>query len=172
VWRFGSIIPSHGPKLKPDGGFSAFAHGDATGSLARRRDRAIAGGKDSDKFTGFFTELHPSMETILMDVIQRIESQLAENPVILYMKGTPAFPQCGFSGRASANPATLRGTLRPCEHLRGPGTQGGLKSYSNWPTYPQLYVSGELIGGCDIMMELLEKGELQTLLEGAQSTQS
>lgn len=104
-----------------------------------------------------------------MDVIQRIESQLAENPVILYMKGSPDFPQCGFSGRAVQ---ILRHCGAPFAHVNifdDPELRESLKAYSNWPTYPQLYVRGELVGGCDIMMDLLQSGELQKILADAVS---
>lgn len=102
-----------------------------------------------------------------MDTIERIKSQLAENTVILYMKGTPDFPQCGFSARAVQ---ILQFCGAPFAHVNifeDPEVRETLKSFSNWPTYPQLYVKGELVGGSDIMMELFESGELHTLLERA-----
>jgi len=101
----------------------------------------------------------------MVDVKERIQSQLADNPVILYMKGTPAFPQCGFSGRAVQ---ILQHCGIPFAHVNifeDPELRDALKSYSNWPTYPQLYIKGELVGGCDIMMELLQQGELQKMLD-------
>ncbi len=101
----------------------------------------------------------------MVDVKERIQSQLADNPVILYMKGTPAFPQCGFSGRAVQ---ILQHCGVPFAHVNifeDPELRDALKSYSNWPTYPQLYIKGELVGGCDIMMELLQQGELQKMLD-------
>lgn len=101
----------------------------------------------------------------MVDVKERIQSQLAHNPVILYMKGTPAFPQCGFSGRAVQ---ILQHCGVPFAHVNifeDPELRDALKSYSNWPTYPQLYIKGELVGGCDIMMELLQQGELQKMLD-------
>lgn len=102
-----------------------------------------------------------------MDVINRIESQLAENPVILYMKGSPAFPQCGFSGRAVQ---ILQHCGTPFAHVNifeDPELRESLKSYSNWPTFPQLYIKGELVGGCDIMIDLFQSGELQKMLDSA-----
>ena len=101
----------------------------------------------------------------MVDVKERIQSQLADNPVILYMKGTPAFPQCGFSGRAVQ---ILQHCGVPFAHVNifeDPELRDALKSYSNWPTYPQLYIKGELVGGCDIMIELLQQGELQKMLD-------
>jgi monothiol glutaredoxin len=99
-----------------------------------------------------------------MDVIERIKSQLSENPVILYMKGTPNFPQCGFSGRAVQ---ILHQCGVPFAHVNifeDPELRENLKTFSNWPTFPQLYVNGELVGGCDIMMDMFQKGDLQKML--------
>lgn len=107
-----------------------------------------------------------------MEVIDRIKSQLADNPVLLYMKGTPSFPQCGFSGRAVQ---ILQQCGVPFAHVNifeDPELREALKTYSSWPTFPQLYVHGELIGGCDIMMDLFQKGELQTLLANAPGARS
>ncbi len=99
-----------------------------------------------------------------MNVNDRIESQLKDNPVILYMKGTPDFPQCGFSGQTVA---ALKAVGKPFAYvniLEDPEIREGLKLYSNWPTFPQLYVNGELIGGCDIIVEMYHSGELQDML--------
>ncbi|NBS17665.1 MAG: Grx4 family monothiol glutaredoxin [Gammaproteobacteria bacterium] len=104
-----------------------------------------------------------------MDVIKEIESQLSENPVMLYMKGTPAFPQCGFSARAAQ---ILQHCGVPFGHVNifeAPEIREALKTYSNWPTFPQLYIKGELVGGSDIMVDLFEKGELQSMLEEAKT---
>jgi len=102
-----------------------------------------------------------------MDVNERIRQQLAEHKVLLYMKGTPDFPQCGFSGQAVA---ALKAVGKPFAYVNvfeDPEIREGLKKYSNWPTFPQLYVNGELIGGADIMVEMYHSGELGELLEGA-----
>ena len=107
-----------------------------------------------------------------MDVIDRIKSQLTENPVILYMKGTPDFPQCGFSARAVQ---LLQHCDAPFAHvniLGDPELRESLKEYSHWPTYPQLYIGGELVGGCDIMMDLFQKGELAKMLSAVFAKQS
>ncbi|MGB5347789.1 MAG: Grx4 family monothiol glutaredoxin [Woeseia sp.] len=101
-----------------------------------------------------------------MNVNERIEAQLKENPVILYMKGTPDFPQCGFSGQTVA---ALKAVGKPFAYINifeDPEIREGLKAYSNWPTFPQLYVKGELIGGCDIVIDMYNSGELQTILDG------
>ncbi len=105
-----------------------------------------------------------------MDVNARIEEQLKSNDVLLYMKGTPEFPQCGFSGQAVA---ALNAIGKPYSYVNifeDQEIREGLKVYSNWPTFPQLYVKGELIGGSDIMIEMYHSGELKSLLEGEDST--
>jgi len=100
-----------------------------------------------------------------MDVNQRIEEQLHAHDVLLYMKGTPEFPQCGFSGQAVAVLNALGKPFAYVNIFEDPEIREGLKSYSNWPTFPQLYVKGELIGGSDIVVEMYNSGELQELLQ-------
>lgn len=98
------------------------------------------------------------------DVKQRIEEQLKSHEILLYMKGTPDFPQCGFSGQTVA---ALKAVGKPFSYVNifeDPEVREGLKSYSNWPTFPQLYVNGELVGGCDIVVEMYHSGELHTLI--------
>lgn len=102
-----------------------------------------------------------------MNVIERIERQLQENPVVLYMKGTPDFPQCGFSARAVEILNACGVEYAYINILEDPELREALKSYANWPTYPQLYIKGQLIGGCDIMVELYQSGELEKLLSEA-----
>ena len=102
-----------------------------------------------------------------MDVNQRIEQQLGAFPVLLYMKGTPDFPQCGFSARVVAALRALEAKFAYINIFEDPEIREGLKTYSNWPTFPQLYVNGELIGGCDIAVEMYESGELAELLAAA-----
>jgi monothiol glutaredoxin len=102
-----------------------------------------------------------------VDVNQRIEKQLASYPVLLYMKGTPDFPQCGFSARVVAALRSLDAKFAYVNIFEDPEIREGLKAFSNWPTFPQLYVNGELIGGCDIAVELYESGELSGILEKA-----
>ncbi len=101
-----------------------------------------------------------------MDINDRIKEQLNDNPVMLYMKGTPDFPQCGFSGQTVA---ALKAVGKPFAYVNifeDSEVREGLKSYSNWPTFPQLYVNSELIGGCDIVVEMYHSGELKELLDG------
>ncbi|MDD2768437.1 MAG: Grx4 family monothiol glutaredoxin [Methylococcus sp.] len=102
-----------------------------------------------------------------MEVIERIKRQIADNPVILYMKGTPDFPQCGFSGRAVQILDQCGAEFAYINVFEAPEIRENLKLVSNWPTFPQLFVGGELVGGSDIMMELYESGELQKLLAAA-----
>ena len=101
-----------------------------------------------------------------MDINDRIKEQLTSNPVLLYMKGTPDFPQCGFSGQTVAALNAIGKPFSFVNIFEDPEIRDGMKVYSNWPTFPQLYVKGELIGGCDIVMEMYHSGELQTLLNG------
>ena len=95
-----------------------------------------------------------------------IDQTVHQNPVVLFMKGTAQFPQCGFSGRAiqllKANGVTSLVTVNVLEDDE---VRQGVKAYSNWPTVPQVYVQGEFVGGCDIMMEMYQSGELQALLK-------
>ena len=98
------------------------------------------------------------------NVKDRIEQDINGNDVVLYMKGTPVFPQCGFSAAVVQVLSTVGVKFKGVNILEDPGLRQGLKEYSNWPTFPQLYVKGELVGGCDIVREMYESGELQTLL--------
>lgn len=99
-----------------------------------------------------------------MDVIERIKLQLSANPVLLYMKGTPDFPQCGFSAAAVRALTAAGASFGHVNIFEDPELREALKGYSNWPTYPQLYVNGELIGGSDIIMEMHASGELAKVL--------
>jgi monothiol glutaredoxin len=98
-------------------------------------------------------------------VQQRISQEVADNPVVLYMKGTPVFPQCGFSAAVVQILSHLGIKFKGIDVLTDPGIRQGIKEFSNWPTIPQLYVKGEFIGGCDIIREMYETGELQQVLE-------
>jgi monothiol glutaredoxin len=105
-----------------------------------------------------------------MDTQEVIKNQVSANPVVLYMKGSPKFPQCGFSGLAVQ-------ILQACgvkdmvaiDVLADPAIRDGIKQYANWPTIPQLYIKGEFVGGADIMRSLYEQGELQKMLQEAVS---
>ena len=102
-----------------------------------------------------------------MEAIERIKDQVQSNPVLLYMKGTPAFPQCGFSGRAVQILEQCGVEFAYVNIFEDPEIRENLKTYSNWPTFPQLFVKGELLGGSDIMLEMFNSGELQQKLLGA-----
>ena len=95
----------------------------------------------------------------------RIQELVSSNDVLLFMKGTPLFPQCGFSSRAIAILNHLGAEFDSVDVLQDQGVRQGIKAFSDWPTIPQLYVKGEFIGGSDIMMEMYESGELAQLLE-------
>src|SRR5690349_18646256 len=102
-----------------------------------------------------------------MDTQEKIKQQVTGNPVVLYMKGTPQFPQCGFSALAvQALNACGVSNFFSVNVLENPDIRNGIKEYANWPTIPQLYVNGEFVGGSDIMKEMYQSGELQKLLEG------
>jgi monothiol glutaredoxin len=98
-------------------------------------------------------------------VQQRISQEVAGNPVVLFMKGSPVFPQCGFSAAVVQILSHLGVKFKGVDVLTDPGIRQGIKEFSNWPTIPQLYVKGEFIGGCDIIREMYETGELQQVLE-------
>ncbi len=102
-----------------------------------------------------------------MDTLNKIKQQIAENDILLYMKGSPKFPSCGFSAQATQ---ALVGCGQPFAYvdiLQNPDIRAELPKYANWPTFPQLWVKGELVGGCDIILEMFQQGELKPLLESA-----
>src|SRR6478609_5997186 len=100
----------------------------------------------------------------MTDATNRIDELVKANDVVLFMKGTALFPQCGFSSRAIAILERLGAPYETVDVLQDPEIRNGIKEYSDWPTVPQLYVKGEFVGGSDIMMEMYESGELQQLV--------
>ncbi|GGA07457.1 glutaredoxin [Blastomonas marina] len=100
----------------------------------------------------------------MSDTNQRIEDVVKSHDVVLFMKGTPLFPQCGFSSRACAILDHCKVEFESVDVLQDMEIRQGIKAYSDWPTIPQLYVKGEFVGGSDIMMEMFEAGELQQML--------
>jgi monothiol glutaredoxin len=96
-----------------------------------------------------------------MDVMERIKQAVEGNAVVIFMKGTPDFPQCGFSMRATQALRACRADFAHVDVLAEPEVRQSLPSYSNWPTFPQVFIGGELVGGCDIVMDLYQSGELQ-----------
>ena len=104
-----------------------------------------------------------------MAVLQRIQAEVEGHPIVLFMKGTPQFPMCGFSSRTvQALQAAGATRMHTVNVLEEPEIRANLPRYSNWPTFPQLFVNGELIGGCDITLELAESGELSRIIAEAQ----
>lgn len=99
-----------------------------------------------------------------MELENQIKDKIKSTPVLLYMKGTPDFPMCGFSARVSHALEALGANFEHVNVLAEPEIRQTLPKVANWPTFPQLYIKGELVGGCDIVMDLYEKGELQSLL--------
>lgn len=102
-----------------------------------------------------------------MDTLERIKQQIAKHDLLLYMKGTPQFPQCGFSGQVVHILKVCKAKFAYVNILENPDIRQTLPIYANWPTFPQLYLKGELLGGCDIVTELFEKGDLQKQLTAA-----
>ncbi|ALJ27813.1 MULTISPECIES: Grx4 family monothiol glutaredoxin [Stenotrophomonas] len=103
-----------------------------------------------------------------MAVMEQIQAEVEQHPLVLFMKGTPQYPMCGFSARAvQALLAAGAVNLRTVNVLELPEVRANLPRYSNWPTFPQFFMHGELIGGCDIILELLESGELKRIVAEA-----
>ena len=97
-------------------------------------------------------------------VFERIKQDITDNPIVLYMKGTPVFPQCGFSAAVVQMLTNLGVRFKGIDVLTDPSLRQGIKEFSQWPTIPQLYVKGEFVGGCDIVREMYETGELEQFL--------
>jgi monothiol glutaredoxin len=102
-----------------------------------------------------------------MDVLERIQQQVDSTPIVIYMKGSPQFPMCGFSSRAAQAIQACGVEFGYVNVLEDPEIFENLPQFQNWPTFPQIYVNGELIGGCDIVVEMFERGELKSMLEDA-----
>ena len=105
--------------------------------------------------------------------LERIQQQISENPILLYMKGSPKLPSCGFSAQASQALMSCGEQFAYVDILQNPDIRAELPAYANWPTFPQLWVDGELIGGGDIILEMFQQGELQPLIkETAEKTKA
>jgi monothiol glutaredoxin len=98
-------------------------------------------------------------------VFERIQQEISDNAVVLFMKGTPMFPQCGFSAAVVQALSNMGVKFKGIDVLTDPSLREGIKQFTNWPTIPQLYVDGEFVGGCDIIREMYEAGELQKLFD-------
>ena len=128
-------------------------------------------GEEQWRLIAELAERRKQTEVVTMDVVERIKAELAAGPVVLFMKGTPDFPQCGFSAQTVAALRAVGANFRSVNIFEEPEIREALKRYSNWPTYPQLYVKGELVGGCDIALEMLKSGELKKLMTAAGAAQ-
>lgn len=104
-----------------------------------------------------------------MDVMDRIKSAVEENPVIVFMKGSPKLPQCGFSSRTAQALMACGEEFAYVDVIQDPEIFQNLPRFADWPTFPQVYVAGELIGGCDITLEMFESGELATMVKQART---
>lgn len=102
-----------------------------------------------------------------MDIQEKIAAEVKEHPVVVYMKGTPNFPQCGFSGAVIQMLKGVGAEIFAVDVLGEEGYRDGIKKFSNWPTIPQVYIGGKFVGGCDIARELFESGELKRMVEDA-----
>tara|TARA_R110001592_G_scaffold61158_7_gene186189 strand:+ start:173 stop:505 length:333 start_codon:yes stop_codon:yes gene_type:complete len=107
-----------------------------------------------------------------MDTIEAIKQQISSNPIILYMKGSPSQPQCGFSARTSQALMECGERFAFVDVLANPDIRAKMPEFANWPTFPQLWVAGELVGGCDIICEMHESGELKTLVQETSAAQT
>ena len=105
-----------------------------------------------------------------MDVMERIKDTLKVHPIVLFMKGTPQFPMCGFSSRSVQLLKEVGAEFHSVNVLEDPEIRANLPRYANWPTFPQLFINGELIGGCDITTELYEQGELARMVKEMRKT--
>ena len=102
-----------------------------------------------------------------MDILERIDAAVKDNPVVIFMKGTPQIPQCGYSSRTAQALMACGEEFSHVNVLADPEVFENLPRYANWPTFPQVYINGELVDGCDITLELYEKGELQKMVKEA-----
>ena len=111
---------------------------------------------------------HPiERENVMSEIMDQIKEQIESNTVLIYMKGNPNQPQCGFSARTVAALMECGKRFAYVDVLSNPDVRSNLPAYANWPTFPQLWVKGELVGGCDIVTEMAESGELQKLMDAA-----
>lgn len=105
-----------------------------------------------------------------MDIMERLKEAIESNRIVLFMKGSPDFPQCGFSMRTAEALKACNAEFAYVDVLAEPEVRQNLPKYSNWPTFPQVFVDGELVGGCDIVLDLYQSGELQKLVAGADAS--
>jgi monothiol glutaredoxin len=145
--------------------------GDRCAGCLRTMDEIAAWGTMSAQEQWALLEVLDQRRRIVAeDVMNRIKTHISTGPAVLFMKGTPDFPQCGFSAQAVAALRAAGAGFHAVNIFEDPELREALKKFSNWPTYPQLYVNGELVGGCDIVLDMHRSGELKQLLTEAGAT--
>jgi monothiol glutaredoxin len=142
--------------------------GDRCTGCLRTIDEIVSwGAMSAESQWAVLAKLEIRRRQVADDVLDRIKAHIGSNPAVLFMKGTPDFPQCGFSAQTvAALRASGMNTFHSVNIFEDPELREALKKFSNWPTYPQLYVNGELVGGCDIVLDMHKSGELKKLLQG------
>jgi monothiol glutaredoxin len=142
--------------------------GRCTGCLRTLGEIAGWGSMSAEAQWALLKTLEDRRRQVAEDVVTRIKTHISTSPAVLFMKGTPDFPQCGFSAQAvAALRASGVNDFHAVNIFEDPELREALKKFSNWPTYPQLYVKGELVGGCDIVLDMHRSGELKKLLAEA-----
>jgi monothiol glutaredoxin len=142
-----------------------------TGCLRTLDEIAAWGAMSAEAQWAVVEQLETRRRQLAEDVVSRIKAHIGTTPAVLFMKGTPDFPQCGFSAQAvAALRASGVNSFHTVNIFEDPELREALKKFSNWPTYPQLYVNGELVGGCDIVLDMHRSGELKKILDEAGAT--
>ena len=142
--------------------------GRCAGCLRTLDEIAAWGMMSAEQQWAVIAALEDRRSQVADEVMDRIKTHIAASPAVLFMKGTPDFPQCGFSAQAvAALRASGANSFHTVNIFEDPELREALKKFSNWPTYPQLYVNGELVGGCDIVLDMHRSGELKKVLAEA-----
>jgi len=141
-----------------------------SGCLRTIDEIAAWGAMSAEQQCAVVKALENRRKIVADDVINRIRTHIGTSPAVLFMKGTPDFPQCGFSAQAVAALRANGAGFHAVNIFEDPELREALKKFSNWPTFPQLYVGGELVGGCDIVLDMHRSGELQKVLTEAGAT--
>lgn len=144
--------------------------GQCSGCLRTLDEIAAWSSMSAEAQWALIAALEQRRKIVSDDVVSRIKTHIASSPAVLFMKGTPDFPQCGFSAQAVAALRANGAGFHAVNIFEDPELREALKQFSNWPTYPQLYVNGELVGGCDIVLDMHRSGELKKLLAEAGAT--
>ena len=147
------------------------AAGRCTGCLRTLDEIAGWASMSAEAQWAVIRALENRRETVADDVVTRIKTHICTSPAVLFMKGTPDFPQCGFSAQTVAALRANGAGFHAVNIFEDPELRDALKKFSNWPTYPQLYVNGELVGGCDIVLDMHRSGELKKLLSESGAAQ-